>query len=312
MGLVAFCASACLTLPSRKLDELIHNSMSARRHQEHWYIRVRPAKSVLPASAISPRSSAPGGQCPSPADPEHTNVTPAFSSDSSTSAPNPDWRSFRASLVKQEAREKPPKTAIPASNGQGVFWAHVITAVEKGCVLVARPGAIDDEFFEKSVVLVLAHDEDGTFGLALNKPIALMSSVQTSTSTSVGISFEDAKNGLLADTTLYNGGPLDLDTLHALHSMPDLTRASTVIPGVYTSSLNTVVTALRNGGLVADCKFLAGYAGWGFSQLESEIADGVWTVAATNPEFVTLPCPHGEGCAMWELLNDELGVGLSE
>ena len=51
-------------------------------------------------------------------------------------------------------------------------------------------------------------------------------------------------------------------------------------------------------------RFLAGYAGWGSHQLESELAQGAWLTADVTPELVFDTPPE----RMWDVALRSLGI----
>ena len=63
---------------------------------------------------------------------------------------------------------------------------------------------LPDPHFERSVVLLCEHNEDGSFGFILNKPSILK--------------VDEAINDIDEfPETLYIGGPVQQDTLHFIH-----------------------------------------------------------------------------------------------
>eukprot|EP01024_Parvocaulis_polyphysoides_P028678 TRINITY_DN25876_c0_g1_i4.p2 TRINITY_DN25876_c0_g1~~TRINITY_DN25876_c0_g1_i4.p2 ORF type:complete len:325 (-),score=44.39 TRINITY_DN25876_c0_g1_i4:1216-2190(-) len=85
-----------------------------------------------------------------------------------------NWREFRAKLVlKQENQNE----VCDNFNSPNLRWAHPLSHLEKGCVLLATPhcSSYQDEHYWQSVVLLLSQDpEGGSMGLVLNKPSALV------------------------------------------------------------------------------------------------------------------------------------------
>ncbi|CAM9212609.1 unnamed protein product, partial [Heterosigma akashiwo] len=73
-----------------------------------------------------------------------------------------DWRAFRKNLIAAYGEDD---RQLWSDNE----WAHEITHVENGCLLIATDRA--DGHFRRSVILVLNHDPlKGSTGLVLNKP----------------------------------------------------------------------------------------------------------------------------------------------
>jgi putative AlgH/UPF0301 family transcriptional regulator len=218
-----------------------------------------------------------------------------------------DWRSFRAKLVSGESA--PAARAKGGGLDEHGFWAHRIEEPESGCVLVARPEEVDDGFFSKSVVLLLSHSQEGTFGLCLNKPVASsLASVPMDSSSPVGAAFQVAKAECFAENALLSGGPVNEASLIMLHGT-NLASASHVMDGVYCGGLLGAIVAVRSGELPAErCRFFSGYSAWSGGQLDEEIARGAWLTAATSAKYILeyrLP-PDGGDC-MWRRILAELG-----
>jgi putative transcriptional regulator len=139
-----------------------------------------------------------------------------------------------------------------------------------GRLLVATP-ALGDSNFERSVVLVLDHDEEGALGIVINRPtpvdVAEVLPVWQPLATEPGV--------------LFQGGPVALDSALGLALVPGegedeplgwrrvVGRLGLVDLDVPPEVLAAEVTRLR---------IFAGYAGWGAGQLEDELAEGAWYV----------------------------------
>ena len=82
-----------------------------------------------------------------------------------------DWREMRARLVAQEQESGTPA----ASNGS---YAYETPLIEQGSILMGGTKqvfgfALRQQFFHKSVMLLLQHDETFTKGIILNRPSAI-------------------------------------------------------------------------------------------------------------------------------------------
>ena len=151
----------------------------------------------------------------------------------------------------------------------------------KGHLLIASP-SLGDPNFRHTVVLMIQHDENGAFGLVLNRPASV--SIQ-----SVWEQVSDTPCEI--EGTLYQGGPVE-GPLMAMHENAALSEIE-VIPGVYfcvgADSLRTLVTAENQTG-----RFFIGHAGWGIDQLENELAEGAWYTHPATPEDV-----FGDDSDLW-------------
>ncbi|MEV0252707.1 YqgE/AlgH family protein [Streptomyces sp. NPDC050732] len=164
-----------------------------------------------------------------------------------------------------------------------------------GRLLVATP-ALADPNFDRAVVLLLDHDEEGSLGVVLNRP------------TPVDVADILEGWGELAGTpgVVFQGGPVSLDSALGV----------AVIPGDEEMSEGTRSRAGRRDpvgfrrvhgaiGLVdleappellasalGSLRIFAGYSGWGPGQLETELADGAWYVVESEPGDVSSPDPE--------------------
>ena len=147
-------------------------------------------------------------------------------------------------------------------------------------LLIAQP-MLRDPNFRRSVVLICEHNEAGTFGLILNRPLTLHLAEVLDTFAG----YEDP---------IALGGPVQPDTLHYLHRLPDdLPSAIGVFGDVYWGGDFEALQLLFTTESVdpADCRFFLGYAGWGAGQLDEELAEGSWILcpAATTDVFAAAP-----------------------
>lgn len=80
-----------------------------------------------------------------------------------------DWRSYRAQLVAMECGGEPaanrallrrPSSKTAAAGGT---WAHLLPAVEPGCLLLAKQDNM--QFFNQTVVLITSHGKPDQQGI---------------------------------------------------------------------------------------------------------------------------------------------------
>ncbi|MFN3755881.1 MAG: YqgE/AlgH family protein, partial [Flavobacterium sp.] len=92
--------------------------------------------------------------------------------------------------------------------------------LQKGCLLIAEPSILGDVSFNRSVILLADHNENGSVGFILNKPLTY--------------SLNDLIPDVEASFTIYNGGPVEQDNLYFIHNIPDLIPDSIEISnGIY-------------------------------------------------------------------------------
>ncbi len=163
-----------------------------------------------------------------------------------------------------------------------------------GVVLLAETDLVDPNF-EEAVVLLCAHDEGGSLGLILNRPLdvplsRLLPDADACAELGMGLSW---------------GGPVALEKLHALHGGPaGLDECIAVCPGVeFGGVLEELLEVHEQGRPV---RFFLGYTGWDGGQLDGEMAEGTWRVAPGGPEVAFDPDP----AALWGRLMAQQDPGL--
>ncbi|AEN10316.1 MULTISPECIES: YqgE/AlgH family protein [unclassified Streptomyces] len=151
-----------------------------------------------------------------------------------------------------------------------------------GRLLVAAP-ALSDPNFDRAVVLLLDHDEEGSLGVVLNRP------------TPVGVGDILASWAGLAGEpdVVFQGGPVSLDSALGVAVIPGddgplgWRRVHGAI-GLVDLEAPPELLAPALGAL----RIFAGYAGWAPGQLEAELADGAWYVVESEPGDVSAPHPE--------------------
>jgi len=150
-----------------------------------------------------------------------------------------------------------------------------------GKLLIAMPG-MGDPRFERSVVFMCAHSDEGAMGLIVNKPAAELRFVDLLEQ--LGIK----TGGAPIITSVHFGGPVEHARGFVLHS-PEYEVEESSLRVSPDFSMTATIDILRDiaSGAGPDRALLAlGYAGWAPGQLESEIQANGWLTAAADPELV--------------------------
>ena len=143
-----------------------------------------------------------------------------------------------------------------------------------GRLLVAST-VLGDPNFDRTVVFMLQHDEEGALGLVLNRPSA--SKVLEHLSWLAGSVIEPG--------VVFVGGPVEPEVAIALEST-DTPDRPTALPGVGLADVNQVEAG-------APLRVFSGYSGWGEGQLEEELATDAWIVVGAEPGDVFTQDPEG-------------------
>lgn len=162
-----------------------------------------------------------------------------------------------------------------------------------GKFLIAMPG-MGDPRFEKSVVLICAHSEEGAMGLIINKPTPELSFTGLLEQLNIPL----AQGG--RDIRVHYGGPVERGRGFVLHSR-DYQGGSTTMRIAdrfgMTATLD-ILEALAAGDGPAQALLALGYSGWGPGQLEQEILANGWLITDAAEEVVFAPDDVGKWAAV--------------
>jgi putative transcriptional regulator len=139
--------------------------------------------------------------------------------------------------------------------------------IQKGKILIAEPSILGDKSFNRSIILLTEHNEEGSVGFILNKPTEFV--------------VKDLVFELDCDFKIYSGGPVERDNLYFIHSLPQLIPESVKISaGLYWGGNYEAVKTYLEQELIKEdeIRFFLGYSGWTNEQLEAEIAEKTWTL----------------------------------
>jgi len=154
--------------------------------------------------------------------------------------------------------------------------AHRQTEPGPGKLLISDP-FLPDPNFNRTVVLLTEHQHRvGSVGFVLNRP--------------AGTKLQDVVDfNVPVDIPLYNGGPVQPDTLHLIHKDSSLGEADMeVMKQVYWgANYEALKLMLENNELdPRKYRFFLGYSGWGEDQLENELEHKNWIVSPANQEII--------------------------
>jgi putative transcriptional regulator len=163
--------------------------------------------------------------------------------------------------------------------------------------LVASPYLADRNFL-RSVVYIVKHDEDGAYGLILNRPTDL----------TVGQLLKQMQDDELErdsqETTenlepIYHGGPVE-GPIVVVHEH-ETTSATKCQPGVYLSSEQEDIAAICSQS-AGRFRVFSGYAGWAPQQLEEELKQGGWLLWSISKAELFAECDE-----IWQTALRQIG-----
>jgi len=160
----------------------------------------------------------------------------------------------------------------------------------RGKLLIASP-ALEDPNFDRTVVLITEHGEEGAMGIVLNRP-----------SESEVAAVIPELEAIAGEEPIFVGGPVQPEALVVLGEFSDPDAAAwIVVAGVGLVSAQTDLEELPES--VRRGRVYAGFSGWGPGQLEDEIEEEAWIVEAPMPAELFPEDPD----TLWSDVLDRMG-----
>jgi putative transcriptional regulator len=170
-----------------------------------------------------------------------------------------------------------------------------------GQLLVAMP-QMQDLRFQRTVIYLCAHNDDGAMGLVLNKLIGSLTLPELLLQLSI------PSSGVTGAPRVHFGGPVESGRGFVLHS-DDYNEEGTLLVGngiALTATLD-ILRAIGRGGGPQRSLLALGYAGWGPVQLDNELQQNGWLNVAADADLVFDHSLDDK----WQRALAKLGVDLS-
>ena len=164
----------------------------------------------------------------------------------------------------------------------------------QGSILISEP-FLQDAYFQRSVVLLVEHNTQGSLGFVLNKKTDLI----------VNTFFPELEE--YPEIPIYLGGPVSANRLFFIHSLGDLIVPDSVKIKdrlYFDGDFEALKRYIQNGhSIEGKVKFFLGYSGWTEGQLGNEISRNSWVVSHAAKENVLL----ADGESFWKNSLEQLG-----
>jgi putative transcriptional regulator len=170
-----------------------------------------------------------------------------------------------------------------------------------GQLLIAMPQMADARF-ERSVIFMCVHNQDGAMGLIVNRVSTEMTFPELLSQ--VGI---DSKPDM-AGIPIHIGGPVETGMGFVLHTS-DYEQSNTIRVSDAISLTHTIeiLKDIAEGRGPRQVMLALGYAGWGAGQLDSEIQANSWLNVPADESLVF----GDEQQDKWERSIEKLGIDIS-
>ena len=168
-----------------------------------------------------------------------------------------------------------------------------------GQCLIAMPGIRDDRF-DRSVVYVRAHTDEGAMGLMINRPIRDL----TFSSLLAQLNIDACEQQTFSPPILA-GGPVDVIRGFVLHSPEYTSNATLAMTGLASLTVTTdVIRDISKGSGPKNFLITLGYVGWGVGQLEKEIKENAWLPVEASTDLLFTLSPEKK----WEYALKQNGI----
>jgi len=166
----------------------------------------------------------------------------------------------------------------PKNYLKGKFYSsvkdHFLIATEK----------MRDNRFNETVIVMLESDENGAWGLVINKrlgtmPIALLIDPSINTS-------EEREKLYKIDIPIFWGGPVDVKEIFILHSAEYQSESTKNYGDISISQDYNILFDIAENKGPEKSLVIFGYSGWGSGQLEGEMERDHWILSDLDSNII--------------------------
>src|SRR5437763_1251470 len=149
-------------------------------------------------------------------------------------------------------------------------------------LLLSMP-QLTDPNFNRTVVLLCKHSDDGAFGLVVNRPTVATGHVVVSLYPPVSTDH---------DLQVWVGGPVEPQRSWILvgdEPDDDETKGVRIADALYLSPSPDLLRRLLEPGPPPRARLMVGYSGWGPGQLEAELHASAWLISDVDRDLLFNP-----------------------
>ncbi|HPE59388.1 MAG: YqgE/AlgH family protein [Thiothrix sp.] len=172
----------------------------------------------------------------------------------------------------------------------------------RNSLLIATP-VMHDLHFNRTVTLICQHDEQGAFGVTVNRPLDV----------TVGELLQqlniDVESPEIGSQSALSGGPVQPEQGFVLHCTGEQVWESTlqIDDEVGITSSRDILVDIAKGQGPKRFLLVLGCAGWGSGQLEAELKENAWLTCPSDSRILfDMPYPQ-----RWKGAASLLGIDMS-
>ena len=169
-----------------------------------------------------------------------------------------------------------------AKTSENYLKGKFYTSVKNNFLIATEK--MNDSRFKKTVIAMLESDEDGAWGLVINKPmgsIPLAMLINPSLSTS-----EEREKLYGVNILIFWGGPVEVKKIFVLHSNEYQGESTQIYGSISISQDYNVLLDIAESKGPEKSLVILGYSGWGNGQLEGEMERDDWILSDLDSDII--------------------------
>jgi putative transcriptional regulator len=175
-------------------------------------------------------------------------------------------------------------------------------------LLLSMPQLADPNF-NRTVVLLCRHNEEGAFGLVVNRPMMTSGPVMVQVRTDATTERQTLETS--EELQVWVGGPVEPQRSWILvghdEDAAEQERGVGIVEGLYLSTSPELLRRVLGPTPPARTRLIVGYSGWKSGQLEAELRASAWLTSDVDRELIFGTPPD----RMWETALRRLGADPS-
>jgi putative transcriptional regulator len=175
-------------------------------------------------------------------------------------------------------------------------------------LLLSMPQLADPNF-NRTVVLLCRHNEEGAFGLVVNRPVTTSGPVMIQVRTDATTERQTLETS--EELQVWVGGPVEPQRSWILvghdEDAAEQQRSVSIVDGLYLSTSPELLRRVLGPTPPARTRLIVGYSGWKSGQLEAELRASAWLTSEVDRELIFGTPPD----RMWETALRRLGADPS-
>jgi putative transcriptional regulator len=175
-------------------------------------------------------------------------------------------------------------------------------------LLLSMPQLADPNF-NRTVVLLCRHNDEGAFGLVVNRPVMTSGPVMVQVRTEAATERQTLETS--EELQVWVGGPVEPQRSWILvghdEDAAERERGVSIVDGLYLSTSPELLRRVLGPTPPDRTRLIVGYSGWKSGQLEAELRASAWLTSEVDRELIFGTPPD----RMWETALRRLGADPS-